>query len=451
LASLLVLYVFAHRLPVQENGAYQGFWAQLNVFNAIAGMGISIFVYTYTPAKLESLFRTFTSRHFLGYSLFLLICGVVFAYLQIRNGLSLPVSILLLILFTFCNITDALLAVFRRASALIWINFLYALGFFLAHLWKLHTVASLDDLATLLLPLLMAKLVLSIRFIVKGVVVDTPEKQPQEAEIKSMRRLWMHLYFYDIIQISFLWLDKFIVSLLLSKEAAAIYINGSLNIPFLPLAFAAVSSAALMQLSTTKSPRQQTRVVQGVGRLLATMAFPLFFFFLFFKEDFILSFFSEKYEVAIPIFLCSIMILPLRAYNHTIILQSREQGAVINRGALLDLVLALSFMYPLYLFMGLPGVALSFVLSTVVQVIYYFQHSRKIVEAKVADLLPLKNWTIKLLGFGLLAFLLHLILPDNGQRLFRLFMAALVMGGISGAILLQELRMVKKKQVAKAV
>src|SRR5690606_9972282 len=127
LASLLVLYVFAHRLPVQENGAYQGFWAQLNVFNAIAGMGISIFVYTYTPAKLESLFRTFTSRHFLGYSLFLLICGVVFAYLQIRNGLSLPVSILLLILFTFCNITDALLAVFRRASALIWINFLYAL------------------------------------------------------------------------------------------------------------------------------------------------------------------------------------------------------------------------------------------------------------------------------------------------------------------------------------
>lgn len=391
------------------------------------------------------LFRSFAFSRLWLYLVFLGLCGVIFGWLQFRNGLSLSLAGLLLTLFTLSNITDTLLAVFRRARYLIWINVGYAAGFFALHLWMLEAGAGLGQLVAALLPLLLLKLVISIWVVVKsGRQEESLRGAVSGADLSSMRKLWMHMYLYDIIQVSFLWLDKFIISLLMSKEEAAVYINGSLNIPFLPLAFAAVSSAALMQLSRLSVKRHQVKVMHHVGRLLSSMAFPLFFFLLFFRQEFIFVFFSEKYEAAIPIFLCSIMILPIRAYNHTIILQSRERGHIINRGAILDMLLAVSLMYPLYLLWGLPGVALSFVLSTVVQVLYYFYHSRKLLNVKGRELLPLKNWLIKFTGFGLLGFLLHLFLPDTWPYLLRLLLAGLTMGMIAGGILWRELRQVKR-------
>jgi len=174
------------------------------------------------------------------------------------------------------------------------------------------------------------------------------------------------------------------------------------------------------------------------------MAFPLFFFLLYFRQEFIYFFFSEKYAAAIPIFLCSILILPIRAYNHTIILQSRERGNIINRGAVLDMVLAVLLMYPMYLWLGLPGVALSFVCSTVIQVIYYFYHSRKLLQVKGPELLPLSNWFFKFAGFAVLGFLLHIGLPAVLTGAIRLLTAGSIMGGIAGSILWVELKQVKR-------
>lgn len=441
-----MLYLFAHKLPVTENGAYQGFWAQLNVFNAITGLGIALFAYTYAPAKLVHLFRSFSGKHLTVYFSFLMICGLLFGLLQYRNGLSLLPAGLLLILFTLNNIADTLLAVFRRATFLIGINVLYALGFFLLHIYMLEVGSSMNALVLSLLPLSVLKLLWSAWVIIKSGATQAKERQEEasHSNLSAMRKLWMHLYFYDIIQVSFLWLDKFIISLLFSKEEAAVYINGSLNIPFLPLAFAAVSSAALMQLSGSRGKRHQVTVMRNVGRLLSSMAFPLFFFLLYFRQEFIYFFFSEQYATAIPIFLCSILILPIRAYNHTIILQSRERGSIINRGAILDMVLAVLLMYPFYLWLGLPGVALSFVCSTMVQVVYYFYHSRKLLQVKGSEMLPLNNWFIKFTGFALLGFLLHTFLPQHLPGAIRLFTAGIVIGGIAGSILWVELKQVKK-------
>src|SRR5690606_10351781 len=107
------------------------------------------------------------------------------------------------------------------------------------------------------------------------------------------------------------------------------------------------------------------------GRLLSCIAYPVFFFLFFFRSEFITVVFSEKYVEAIPIFLCSVLILPVRAYSNTTILQNYHQGRIINAGVLLDYIVALAVIYPLYLWLGLAGIALSFVVSTYVQVIFY--------------------------------------------------------------------------------
>lgn len=108
------------------------------------------------------------------------------------------------------------------------------------------------------------------------------------------------------------------------------------------------------------------------------------------------------------------------------------------------MVLAVLLMYPMYLWLGLPGVALSFVCSTVIQVIYYFYHSRKLLQVKGPEMLPLSNWLLKFAGFAALGFLLHIGLPGALTGAIRLFTAGSIMGGIAGSILWVELKQVKR-------
>src|SRR5690606_11261475 len=111
--------------------------------------------------------------------------------------------------------------------------------------------------------------------------------------------------------------------------------------------------------------------VNYISKVLASAVFPIVIFLALFRSEFIIFFFSEKYLETIPIFLVYIMIIPFRAYGHTIILQNMEQGRIINRGAILDVGIALALMVPFYHLFGLPGVALGFVISTFFQALYY--------------------------------------------------------------------------------
>ncbi len=103
----------------------------------------------------------------------------------------------------------------------------------------------------------------------------------------------------------------------------------------------------------------------------------------------------------------TLLVLPLRAYNYTTLLQHMHRGGLINKGAIMDLVLALVLMYPMYQLMGLPGIALGFVVSTYLQVAYYLHHTARLSGTTWTSLLPLKNWGLKLLVSGLGMYLLH--------------------------------------------
>ena len=115
-------------------------------------------------------------------------------------------------------------------------------------------------------------------------------------------------------------------------------------------------------------------------------------FLLFFAAPLFALFFDHRYAASVPIFQWSILVLPLRAYGFTSILQHAHKGAIINKGALLDLLIAIVAMYPLYSIMGLPGLAFSFVLSSYIQAAYYSVYTAKILQVRVLDLFPMKIW-----------------------------------------------------------
>ncbi|MGN6568908.1 MAG: lipopolysaccharide biosynthesis protein, partial [Flavipsychrobacter sp.] len=255
---------------------------------------------------------------------------------------------------------------------------------------------------------------------------DTPS---QDVTMKEVRSLWLHLGLYDVLQVLFSWVDKFIMSLVLIASLSAIYYNGAMNIPFLPLILSAAGSAILIQLASVNKEDELTetlRLLNQSARMLSCIVFPLFLFLLFFRYELFGVLLSDKYLASVPVFLVSILVLPLRAYSFTTILQNQHKGAIINIGAILDIVLACLLIYPLYRWLGLPGVALAFVITTYLQAAYYMYHTARVLQVKLPALLPYKNWLFKLIIFAITFITIHYLLVQ-------LFKPAGVL--ISGAVL----------------
>jgi O-antigen/teichoic acid export membrane protein len=223
----------------------------------------------------------------------------------------------------------------------------------------------------------------------------------------------------------FSWIDKFAISLLLSTQLSAIYFNGSMNIPFLPLILSAVSSAILMQMASNKKENETVHTLQLINqsaKILSAIIFPLFFFFVFYRYQLFTVLLSDKYLPSVPIFLISSLAIPVRAYGFTTVLQNKHKGSIINAGAVMDLLLACILMYPLYELMGLPGVALSFVITTYLQAGFYLYHTARILKVSVLQLIPFANWGIKLIIFAFLFIIVHYISIQYFSNLFTLIL-----------------------------
>jgi O-antigen/teichoic acid export membrane protein len=443
LANLVVMVYFSHMLAPQDNGRYLGFMVNITIGSTIAGLGIGLLIFTYSQDELRYLIRSIRRHYYLLYFLFLAVIALAFAWLcetSLEGVLHTGyIPFLFFVAYASGILLESVLMVAKRFTLLLWGGGLYAVCFVGVSIWVYSGGFSLDRLLLGLLPVVFGKLLIlliaTFRYLRQPAGQNMNDFKPRKT-----LTLWLHLGFYDLSNILIQWLDKFIVSLVLTAGTAAVYINGTVNIPFVPLALSAVSNATLMQLSYTAGRKDKAGLMLQAGRLLSCIAYPVFFFLLFFRAEFITVVFSEKYVEAIPIFLCSILILPVRAYSNTTILQNYHQGRIINIGVLLDYVVAIAIMYPLYLWLGLAGIALSFVISTYAQVIFYLYFSARLLGMPMWRLVPLKNWGMKLVCFGVLAFGLYQILSATLSPLYMLIAGSSVLGLVSLVLLKYEMK-----------
>ncbi len=443
LAGLVVMVFFSHKLSQQDNGIYLGFLVNLTITSTLAGLGIGLLLFTYTADELYYLAKSIRRRYYYAYLALLVLIGICFAWLTSGSlaalGRTGSIPFLFFIAYTVSLLLESVLMVGRRFRLLLLSGFFYALLYIGVSLAVFYKGFSLDRLLLWLLPVVYGKLLLLL-WAVLAFLRREPASGPESFKAKKTLGLWLHLGFYDLSNMLIQWLDKFIVSLVLTAGTAAVYINGTVNIPFVPLALSAVSNATLMQLSYTGRRKEKAALMRQAGRLLSCIAYPVFFFLLFFRAEFITVAFSDKYGEAIPIFLCSVLILPVRAYSNTTILQNYHRGRLINIGVLLDYVMAIAIMYPLYCWLGLAGIALSFVISTYIQVIFYLYCSARLLGLPVSRLVPLQNWGIKLLGFGLLGFGLYHFLAGLLSPFYLLVAGCSVMGLVSLVVLKYEMK-----------
>jgi O-antigen/teichoic acid export membrane protein len=404
LATLLVLIGYSRHLPQNVYGDYQRFWIQLNVMYPLACFGLHVVIITYSPAFVRKLLKQIKPGWIVIYSVWTIAISAVFGSMQdhmLRIGYVVP--FLFMLCYSLSIILEAYLIVCRNYTTLIISNLLYGVAFCFVHWYILSHGFYLPQLFTYLFA------IVALRLLIYAISAVTGNKNnigiADDREFSSVTSLWLHLGFYDVTQSLFSWIDKFVVSLVLTASLSAIYFNGSQNIPFLPILLSAAGSAVLMQLVGARREDETANTVllmKQSGRLLSCVVFPLFFYLLFYRNELIITLLTVKYVAAIPVFAVSILVLPLKAYSFTTVLQRLHKGSIINAGSVADLVLACGLMYPLYCWLGLPGIALSFVISTYLQAAFYLFYTAGLLGVNFFSLLPVANWLIKLIVFAAL-------------------------------------------------
>jgi len=447
LASLLVIIWYSRNLSPDVYGNYQRFWIQLNVIYPLACFGIHVLIMTYSRGFILGLLQKINARQYGLYALWIAGLSGLFAVLEYQSlGVNFVIPFLFMMAWAVGTIFESFLIVCRNYGSLTIINVLYAVAFCFIHWYVLQQGFSLPVLFTYLFVLVGLRLC-----IYAGITIGDMKRGAGEAnddfELSSVRALWLHLGVYDVTQMLFNWVDKFIIALLLTASLSAVYYNGTQNIPFLPLLMSAAGSAVLIQLAGGKKTEETANIIaymNGSGRLLSCIVFPIFFFLLFFRHQLIITLFTEKYAAAVPIFAVAILVLPLKSYSFTTVLQRLHKGNIINIGSIADLVLAIGLMYPLYLWLGLPGVALSFVITTYLQAGFYLFYSARLLRVSPLRLIPYVDWLIKFIVFAAVFITIHYAFERYFTEKISLILGIVVMAIASLASLLIELNKQKK-------
>ncbi len=415
------------------------------MFYPLACVGIHVLMVTYSREFILGLLELVKPKHFLLYCLWVLALGALFAGLQF-HALTIPfiVPFLFIIIYSLSVVFESYLLVCRVYKSLTSISIIYSVAFCVFHWLALTQGYTLQMLFTYLLILAALRLVVYVGLALADMKrqIDIPRDGFAFAEVST---LWRHLGFYDVTQSLFNWIDKFIISLVLPAEISAIYYNGAQNIPFLPLLLSAAGSGVLMRLAGVRREQEQAdmvRLMNQSGRVLSCIVFPLFFFLFFFRYDLITVLLTDKYAAAVPIFAFSILVLPVKAYSFTTVLQRKHKGAIINIGSVADILLACALIYPLYQWLGLPGVALSFVITTYLQAGFYLIYSARLLHLSPFKLIPVANWLLKFIVFATI-----LIAIRYAGRLYFTGNIPLILGGaVTGIIMVISLLLELNKQ-----
>jgi O-antigen/teichoic acid export membrane protein len=421
LASVLALVWLARALPAATYGRYQSFWVQWQVLHVVACLGLPTLVLTYPLAQLRGLARAVRpgALAVLG-AWVLLLAGVLgawqwwggspFAPWQAAAFLALNVPIAIL---------EAYALVQRQYRPVALVSVAYSAWFGASHAGLVQQWLSSPQLMGALL-LGSALRLAALAGLARRAAPELAQPAPPWG---TVRRLWLHTALNEVVQVVFRWVDKLLLGWLLPAALFALYFSGTIDIPFLPLLLGAAGSTLLLHFGEPgRSDAQRLGLLRAAGALLGRLVFPLFFFLLVFRRELFGVVFAHRYDAAVPLFVVASLVVPLRAYNFTALLQHKGQGRIITTGALLDLGLALALMYPLYRWLGLAGVALAFVISTYWQAGYYLGHAARLLGVPWVSLLPGRAWAGQALsaalGLGALHWLLGLAgLPERGVLL----------------------------------
>ena len=392
-ALLVVMVLLSRRLPQAVYGDYQNVWVRYALLSSLSCLGVPAIAQVVGPGVLAGALRRFRPKQIVFIAGWLLLMALLFLW---WNGPVLPAVLggSLFIVWSLAIVAEGLLLGLRRFKETGWINAGYALVFVALHLvWDGQAVPRIFWL--LLLPA-VARLLLFLRLLWQTVVA-TPMPQNTKA-LTADKKLWGQLALYDALQQGMRSLDKTLVGFLVTPALSAVYFNGAQEVPFLPLLLGAAGGAFLHSAAdnASASPEKKAHLLRTAGSVMSALIFPLFWALLLCRQPLFTVVFSAKYAASASIFAMILVVLPFRAYPFSALLQHYRAGGIVNAGVLGDMIVAPLLALLLFSFMGLPGVALAFSLSTIFMIAFYTVATLRITKLRLPDLFPFRTWALQM-------------------------------------------------------
>jgi O-antigen/teichoic acid export membrane protein len=386
--QLIIIFIFSRKLSLTDYGLYQSVWLYLNVISIIALFGLPSLILSSSTHNIRLWIKQ-------NNSLFIAIALLVnliplFYVLFATTEYSLNIKLLIIVLSIIQNlaiITETIAVKNKKEKMVLASNLIFSIGYLLCHLGILYSNYSLQLILSAIIAMFLVKIIL------QGFLVVQRQTSKPAAVVAELGKQWFYLGLYDVISVVFKWLDKWVILFFISITQFAVYFNGSYEIPIFGLMLSAVGNIMLVDLSAQNSDTalKIKTLFENSSLLLAAIVFPSFCFLFFYNHEFFILIFSAKYADAIPVFVISIFVLPLRITNFTAALQVYHRNDLIVKGAVLDLCIAIVLMLVLYPLLQMKGLALAFVLSTYVQAAYYLWHTGKLINKKISYFFPVKK------------------------------------------------------------
>jgi O-antigen/teichoic acid export membrane protein len=404
--QLSILFLFSRNLSLADYGLYQSVWLYLNVLSMVALFGLPSLILSSSLLNIRQWIKQ-NSKLFICIALlvnFIPIFYVLFATTAYTFTTKLLIIVLSLIQ-NICILAETIAIKNKKEKLVLASNLIFAVGYFISHLIILYSNYSLQLILVTIIILFLIKTILLGLMSIK-------QESNKPAVAAALGKQWFYLGLYDVISVVFKWLDKWVILFFISITQFAIYFNGSYEIPIFGLMLSAVGNIMLVDLSASNNNAavKIKTLFENSSLLLAAIVFPSFCFLFFYSHDFFTLLFSSKYADAIPVFLISIFVLPLRITNFTAALQVYHRNDLIVKGAVLDLCIAIVLMLVLYPLLQMRGLALAFVVSTYVQAAYYLWHTAKLINKKISYFFPFKKLFFLLLFSAVISGICYYLL-----------------------------------------
>ncbi|MEO8961366.1 MAG: polysaccharide biosynthesis C-terminal domain-containing protein [Ginsengibacter sp.] len=431
IALFFIMIVYSRKLSYKDYGEFQSVWMYANIVNVIISFGISAVIFSTNLNFLFSFMKN-NKKVLIGFYtiLWIFVLSLFFAFAKNFNTSLKFVLILFIVIQNITTVSETLFIKRGKEKASGIINLFYALLFLGWHIYILLTGYSLFALVGGITILSFIKLC-----IVTVIPARNNEVNGEKTDENTFLFHWGYLGMSDVLAVISKWLDKAFLLYFLTASDFAVFFNGSFEIPLFGLLISVTGNFLLIEISqNTKLVSKIIKLYRESFNILSVIVFPLFFFLFFFRTELFSLAFNNRYNASLPIFVISIFIIPIHINNYSVILQCFAQGKKVLLGSILDIVVAMSLMLILYPTMGTRGIALSIVISTFCQAVYYLWHSAKILNSSFLQLVPFQKLILKFIIIGLVYFALFFVLSGVNIKIKLLvtgFITAIIcLGGL---------------------
>ena len=231
-------------------------------------------------------------------------------------------------------------------------------------------------------------------------------------------------------------IDKFMVSLMCSREEFAVYVTGALEIPLIGVVTGAMNAVILPELAKSYKAGELGAIVslwqRAMNKAILILA-PAMCGILLLGPEIMTLLFSETYTAASEPFRIYALALPARAAVFASVLMATDHTRWVTVSAVLGLTLNAGLNVLFVWWLGASGAAWASVLTTYLVLVFMLFPMRRALQCSIRKLIDWTHLLLVLLAAGIPAGLLFAtrsfeLLPDAAPWLIIALLGSLYVG-----------------------